>query len=237
MPDVELIRWELPGPYRVAFSTRNGGVSEGPFASLNLGRRTGDDVARVDENRRILCSEVGADADDLALNFQVHSAIVNRAKAGVRGESQGDALWTDVPGLPIAALAADCVPVALARRGAEPAVAVAHAGWIGILAGVLEAATEALDGDLDAAIGPSAGPCCYEVGEDVARPYRERFGDDIVADGKLDLWRAAELVLNEAGVESVHRVDICTICNPDRFFSHRRDGKPRGVQGVVSVVA
>ena len=236
MADAELIRWDVPGPYRVAFSTRRGGVSEGPYASLNLGRRTGDDVECVDENRRILCSELGADADYLALNFQVHSAIVNRAEAGVRGESQGDALWTDLPGLPIAALAADCVPVVLARRGDEPAVAVAHAGWIGILAEVLEAATETLGGDLDAAIGPSAGPCCYDVGEDVAQPYRERFGEDIVAGGKLDLWRAAELALNDAGVESVHRVDICTICNPDRFFSHRRDGKPRGVQGVVAVV-
>ena len=237
MADSELIRWNVPGPYRVAFSTRRGGVSEGPYASLNLGRRTGDDVDRVDENRRILCSELGADADQLALNYQVHSAVVNRAEAGVRGESQGDALWTDVPGLPIAALAADCVPVALARRGAEPGLAVAHAGWIGILAGVLAAASEALGGDVDAAIGPSAGPCCYEVGEDVAQPYRERFGDEIVAGGKLDLWRAAEVALNEAGVENVHRVDLCTICDPDRFFSHRRDGKPRGVQGVVAVVA
>ena len=237
MTELELIRWDVPGPYRIAFSTRCGGVSEGPYASLNLGRRTGDDVERVDENRRILCSEVGADADDLALNYQVHSAVVNRAEAGIRGESHGDALWTDVPGLPIAALAADCVPVVLARRGPKPCIAVAHAGWIGILAGVLEAAAKTLGGDLDAAIGPSAGPCCYEVGEEVAQPYRERFGGEIVADGKLDLWRAAELALNDAGVESVHRVDVCTICNPDRFFSHRRDGKPRGVQGVLAVVA
>ncbi len=236
MTDADLIPWDIAGPYRVAFSTRRGGVSGGPYASLNLGRRTGDDVDRVDENRRILCSELGADADDLALNYQVHSAIVNRAQAGVRGDSQGDALWTDVPGLPIAALAADCVPVALARRGADPGVAVAHAGWIGILAGVLEAAAETLGGELDAAIGPSAGPCCYEVGADVARPYRDRFGDEIVAGGKLDLWRAAERALDDAGVASVHRVDVCTICNPERFFSHRRDGKPRGVQGVVAVV-
>ncbi|MDX6482740.1 MAG: purine-nucleoside/S-methyl-5-thioadenosine phosphorylase / adenosine deaminase [Gaiellaceae bacterium] len=237
MADAELIRWDVPGPYSVAFSTRRGGVSEGPYASLNLGRRTGDDVERVDENRRILCSELGADADDLALNFQVHSAIVNRAERGMRGESQGDALWTDVPGLPIAALSADCVPVALARRTGKPAIAVAHAGWVGILGGVLEAAIDRLGGVLDAAIGPSAGPCCYEVGEDVAQPYRERFGNEIVAGGKLDLWRATELALCDAGIESVHRVDICTVCNPDRFFSHRRDGKPRGVQGVVAVVA
>jgi YfiH family protein len=233
----DLIPWEPSGPYRIAFSTRRGGVSEGPYASLNLGRRTGDDVRRVDENRRIVCSALGAEAGNLALNFQMHSTIVNRAEAGVRGNAEGDAIWTDEPGVPVAALAADCVPVALARREGAPAVAVAHAGWMGLLAGVLENAVETLGGGVEAAIGPSAGPCCYEVGEEVARPYRQRFGDAIMVGGNLDLWRAAELTLNEAGVETVHRVDLCTICNPERFFSHRRDGKPRGVQGVVAVVA
>jgi polyphenol oxidase len=233
----DLIPWEPSGPYRIAFSTRRGGVSEGPYASLNLGRRTGDDVRRVDENRRIVCSALGAEAGNLALNFQMHSTIVNRAEAGVRGNAEGDAIWTDEPGVPVAALAADCVPVALARREGAPGVAVAHAGWMGLLAGVLENAVETLGGGVEAAIGPSAGPCCYEVGEEVARPYRQRFGDAIMVGGNLDLWRAAELTLNEAGVETVHRVDLCTICNPERFFSHRRDGKPRGVQGVVAVVA
>jgi len=233
----DLIPWEPTGPYRIAFSTRRGGVSEGPYESLNLGRRTGDDVERVDENRRIVCSALEADPRDLALNFQMHSTIVNRAEAGVRGAAEGDALWTDEPGVPIAALAADCVPVALARREGTPAVAVAHAGWMGLLAGVLENAVETLGGRVEAAIGPSAGPCCYEVGEEVARPYRERFGDGIMVGRNLDLWGAAESALDTAGVEAVHRVDLCTICNPERFFSHRRDGKPRGVQGVVAVVA
>jgi YfiH family protein len=233
----DLIPWEPAGPYRIAFSTRRGGVSEGPYASLNLGRRTGDAVERVDENRRIVCSALGADAADLALNFQMHSAIVNRAEAGVRGSAEGDALWTDEPAVPIAALAADCLPVALARREGTPAVAVAHAGWMGLLAGVLENAVDTLGGRPEAAIGPSAGPCCYEVGEEVARPYRERFGDAVMVGRQLDLWSAAEAALNAAGVDTVHRVDLCTICNPERFFSHRRDGKPRGVQGVVAVVA
>ena len=233
----DLIPWEAPGSYRIAFSTRRGGVSQGPYESLNLGRRTGDDVERVDENRRIVCSALEADATDLALNFQMHSTIVNRAKAGVRGASEGDALWTDEPGLPVAALAADCVPVALARQEGAPAVAVAHAGWVGLIAGVLENAVETLGGPVEAAIGPSAGPCCYEVGEEVARPYRERFGDGIMVGRNLDLWGAAEAALHAAGVDTVHRVDLCTICNPERFFSHRRDGKPRGVQGVVAVVA
>jgi YfiH family protein len=233
----DLIPWQPSGPYRVVFSTRRGGVSEGPYESLNLGRRTGDDVERVDENRRIVCSALEADPRDLALNFQMHSAIVNRAEPGVRGRAEGDALWTDEPDVPIAALAADCVPVALARRDGARAVAVAHAGWVGLLAGVVENAVATLGGPLEAAIGPSAGPCCYEVGEEVARPYRERFGDGIMVGRNLDLWGAAEAVLTAAGVEDVHRVDLCTICNPDRFFSHRRDGKPRGVQGVVAVVA
>ena len=231
-----IIRWDAPGPYAVGFSTRRGGVSTGPYASLNLGRRTGDDVERVDENRSIACSELDADAERLALNHQVHGNTVNRAEAGVRGE-QGDGLWTSEPSLPILAFAADCVPVALVRTNGEPAAAVVHAGRIGVLGGALAAAARTLGGGpLAAAIGPAAGPCCYEVGEEVAGPYRDRYGHAIVRGGKLDLWRAAEAELHEAGVQQVHRFDLCTICNPDLFFSHRRDGKPRGVQGVLAVV-
>jgi copper oxidase (laccase) domain-containing protein len=93
------------------------------------------------------------------------------------------------------------------------------------------------DAPVAAAVGPAIGPCCYEVKDDVADPFRARFGDDVVRDGKLDLWRAAEIVLNEAGVANVERTDLCTSCNPELFFSHRRDGKPRGVQGVLARVA
>ena len=230
-----MIRWDAPGPYRVVFTTRNGGVSEGPYESLNLGRRSGDDPARVDENRRRVCAAIGADADRLALNYQVHGATVNRARAGVRG-TPGDAVWTDEPGVPIAALTADCVPVALVRADGDPAVAVVHAGRIGVLTGVLDAAVCSLGGRLAAAIGPSAGPCCYEVGPEVEAPYRERFGDAVMRGRKLDLWHAVDASLVHAGVDSVHRTDMCTICNPELFFSHRRDGKPRGAQGVAAVV-
>ncbi len=101
------MRWAAPGPYEIGFTTRVGGVSEGPFASLNLGRKLGDDPERVDENRRRACAEIGADAQRLALNFQQHSAIVNRAHPGGRGEP-GDGLWTDEPDLPLLALGADC---------------------------------------------------------------------------------------------------------------------------------
>jgi YfiH family protein len=232
-----MIRWAAPGPYEVIFTSRRGGVSEGPFASLNLGRRTGDDVERVDENRRRACAEIGADASRLALNYQMHSAVINRAEAGVRG-TPGDGLWTDERGLPILALAADCLPIALARTtGATPAVCVLHAGRIGLLAGAVEAAVAALGGTVAAAVGPAIGPCCYEVGEEVAAPYRSRFGPGILRGRNLDLWSAAERSLNEAGVGRVERIDLCTACNPDLFFSYRRDGKPRGGHGVVARVA
>ena len=231
-----MIRWQTPGPYEVVFTTRTGGVSEGPYASLNLGRKTGDDVERVDENRRLACLEIGADAERLALNYQVHSALVRRAQPGARGEP-GDGLWTDEPDLPVLAMSADCLPIAVARtNGTPPAVAVLHAGWRGLLGGLVASCVEALGGELAACVGPAIGPCCYEVQDDVAAPFRARFGVDVVRDGRLDLWEAAELALHEAGVEHVERVDLCTRCNPDLFFSHRRDGKPRGVQGVLARV-
>jgi YfiH family protein len=232
-----MIRWEPSGPYEVVFSTRVGGVSEGPYASLNLGRLTGDDVERVDENRRRLCNEVGADAERLALNRQIHSAHVHRAEAGSRGRP-GDGLWTDEPDLPVVAMTADCLPIVLARsNGERPAVAVLHAGWRGLLAGIVAEGVQVLGGRLQAAIGPAIGPCCYEVGSEVAQPFTERFGSTVVAGRNLDLWSTAERVLRDAGVDHVERVDLCTVCNPELFFSHRRTGKPRGVQGVIARVA
>jgi YfiH family protein len=233
-----VIRWESQGPYEVVFTTREGGVSDGPYASLNLGRRTGDDVERVDENRRRACDEIGAEAERLALNYQVHSAEVLLAKAGRRGDQHADGLWTDQPGLPMLALTADCVPVALVRaNGATPAVCVIHAGRTGVLSGILAAGVAALGGKVAAAVGPAIGPCCYEVGEEVAEPYRQRFGAKIMFGRKLDLPSAAEQALHEAGVDRVERFDLCTACNPELFFSHRRDGKPRGVQGVLAQIA
>jgi YfiH family protein len=233
-----VIRWAPPGPYEVVFSTREGGVSEGPYASLNLGRLTGDDVERVDENRRRLCAEVGADAERLALNRQIHSTHVHRAEPGSRGRP-GDGLWTDEADVPILAMAADCLPIALVRSdpGAEPAVAVLHAGWRGLLDGIVEQGVRALGGGVRAAIGPGIGPCCYEVGPDVAGRFAATWGCALIHGLTLDLWGAAERALRASGVEDVHRVDLCTHCNPDRFFSHRRTGKPRGVQGVIARVA
>jgi purine-nucleoside/S-methyl-5'-thioadenosine phosphorylase / adenosine deaminase len=234
---LDLIRWDAPGPYDVAFTTRVGGVSEGPFDSLNLGRMTLDSPENVEENRSRVCAELGAEAEKLALNRQVHSAAVHRAQAGRRGEP-GDGLWTDEPGLPILKQAADCVPIALARaNGRGPALAVLHAGWRGLLEGIVAAGVAALGpGRLAAAVGPAIGPCCYEVGTDVSEPFRLRFGADVLHGGKLDLWESTDRALRAAGVARVERFDLCTSCNPDRFFSHRRDDGVTGRQGVLGVI-
>jgi polyphenol oxidase len=233
---VPLLRWDAPGPYEVAFSTRHGGVSEGPYASLNLGILTNDSAENAHENRRRLCDSVGADVDRLAMNRQVHAATVNRAVAGERGR-EGDGLWTDEPGVPMLKLTADCLPVALARGNGSPALALLHAGRLGLLEGILEAGVEALGGrKLAAAIGPGIGPCCYEVGDDIAEAYRARFGAEAVRGRNLDLWAVAERLLRAAGVDEVERVDVCTACSAD-FFSHRRDKGVTGRQGVIGYVS
>ena len=233
-----MLRWEAPGPYEVVFTTRQGGVSEGPFESLNLGKAVGDDPDCVDENRRRACAEVGADAELLTLNRQRHSATVHRAEPASRGVP-GDGLWSDQPGLPMVALSADCLTIAVARaNGDRPALAVLHAGWRGLLEGIVEAGCAALgEGKLAAAVGPAIGPCCYEVGPEVAEPFERRFGAGLVNGRKLDLWTAAERALHAAGCADVHRFDLCTFCNADLFFSERRTGKPRGTHGVLGLVA
>jgi polyphenol oxidase len=227
-----MIWWDEPG-YVVAFTTRVGGVSEPPYDSLNLTRGTGDDEARVEENRRRACRALGLPYERLAFNRQVHSPTVHRARPGGRGVP-GDGLWTDEPELPLLAMSADCLPIAVAVTEGAPRLAVLHAGWKGLSEGVVEAGVAALgDAPKAAVIGPAIGPCCYEVGPEVAR----LFEPSLLREGRLDLWSAAERALRRAGVERVERVDLCTRDHPELFFSHRRDGLARGVQGVIGAVA
>ena len=191
----------------------------------------------MDENRRRLCVEVGGRIDRLALNKQMHSAQVHEARPGLVGRP-GDGLWTEEPDLPVLAMTADCLPIALARvDGGRPAVAVLHAGWRGLLAGIVAEGVQALGGRVQAAVGPAIGPCCYEVGPEVAEPFADAFGSDVVVGRSLDLREAAERALRAAGVDEVERFGVCTSCNADLFFSHRRTGEPRGVQGVIARVA
>jgi YfiH family protein len=226
-------RWEglhiaadLPGG-RALFTTRRGGVSAGPFESLNLGRLTADGDANVDANRARVAAAVGVPRERFLYGRQVHGARVRRATApGPVAEEDGQA--TTLSDAAPLVFTADCLPVMLAAPGA---VAALHAGWRGLAAGVLEEGVAALrelgaDGSIGAAIGPGAGGCCYEVGEEV----HAAFADHGARRGErnLDLKAVARTRLEAAGVGEIHDVGLCTMCAPDLFFSHRRD---RGVTG------
>jgi purine-nucleoside/S-methyl-5'-thioadenosine phosphorylase / adenosine deaminase len=239
---IPVFRWDTQGPYQVAFSTRIGGVSEGAYESLNLGIRTGDEPEHVIENRERLCRKAGIEPERATMLWQQHGADVVKATRD-RGvitagfdHPPGDALWTDEQDVAMMLITADCLPVALAREnGSEPALAVLHVGWRGLLEGIAEAAVGAIgNGRLAAVIGPGIGPCCYQVGPEVAEPFRERFGPAVLQGDHLDLYSAAEKALQAAGCGAVERVEMCTSCHPDLFFSHRRDGRRTGRQGVVA---
>jgi purine-nucleoside/S-methyl-5'-thioadenosine phosphorylase / adenosine deaminase len=202
---------DLPGGTAL-FTTRRGGVSEGPYASLNLGLWTDDDAGRVRDNRERVRVEVGASR--LAQGRQVHGT---RVVVDGQGIEEADGQVVSGRGVAAVVLVADCLPVALA--GPER-VGVVHAGWRGLAAGVLEAGVEAT-GAVCAAIGPGIGPCCYEVGDDV----RAVFG---TSERTLDLKAIARARLEAAGVRDIHDCGLCTSCDAERFFSHRRD---RGVTG------
>jgi YfiH family protein len=206
----------LPGGTAL-FTTRRGGVSDGPFASLNLGIRTDDDPGRVGENRARVERLTGG---RLAQAHQVHGTDVVEADPDERPDADGQV--TGRPGVAAIALTADCLPIALV---APEGVGMLHAGWRGLAGGVIANGVEALRrlgaGPIAAAIGPGAGPCCYEVGDEV----RAAFG---TSGRTVDLKGIARERLTEAGVETVHDCGLCTIHDPERFFSHRRD---RGLTG------
>ena len=242
---MKLLRWDAPDPYVVGFTTRTGGVSTGVYESLNLGALTGDDPLNVAENRRRACVEVEADPETATMAWQHHSAEVRPAEP--RGIvtpgtvfERCDGLWSDERGQAMMLLTADCLPVAIAREpanGRRPALAILHVGWRGLIAGIVAAGARALGGGrLAAAIGPGIGPCCYEIGPEVAEPFQAAYGNGVVTGGHLDLWSAAEQALREAGCEEVERTDLCTSCNPELFFSHRRDQGVTGRQGVVAYI-
>jgi polyphenol oxidase len=240
---MKLFEWDSGGPYRVAFSTRLGGVSVGPFESLNLGILTTDEPENVVENRARLCAGVDADPNAATMAWQVHGNRVTEADA--RGivtpgtvYERCDGLWTDEARRALVLITADCFPVALVRTSGSPRLAVLHVGWRGLLKGIAEAGMAALQRNgIAAALGPGIGPCCYEVGEEVSEPMRRRFGDDVASGRRLDLGLATERALLQAGCATVERNGRCTSCEADLFFSHRRDRGRTGRQGVIAYIA
>jgi polyphenol oxidase len=229
---------------KVVFTTRLGGVSDGSYAELNLGILTDDDPELVQQNRDLLAAELGREAEGFAMGLQVHGAGIQlhsrrpEVSAYVRrgaGLVESDAQVTTSPDVTPLVLVADCVPLLLATRGAAAAV---HCGWRGIAGGIVAAALDALraeaDGEVAAAVGPGIRPCCYEVGGDVVDAFRARALDGAIEGDRLNLTQAIGLELQRGGVEQISAVDLCTSCNPDLFFSHRRDGGVTGRQAGLA---
>lgn len=222
---------------RVLFTTRRGGVSEGPFASLNLGLRTDDDTSRVRANREMLAAQLGLPWSDFLHGRQVHGPVVRRATeppSARRRAAEEDGQATSAEGTPALVLVADCLPIALVADGA---VAALHGGWRGLAAGILEEGVAALRdcggaGPIVAALGPCARACCYEVGEEVLA----HFDETGARRGKrnLDLAAIAQVRLRRAGVAEIHDVGLCTMCAPGLFFSHRRDAGRTGRQAGLA---
>jgi YfiH family protein len=216
---------ELPGGAHVLFTSRRGG-------NLSTSRGEGHELGRA--NRDELCTRLGLRW--LCASRQVHGAVVQRVGLahGTGGEAlaiDADGHATSVPGVGTMVLTADCLPVALGSPGA---VAMLHAGWRGLSAGVLEGGVRALQelgapGEIVAVIGPGAGACCYDVGPEV----HAHFGRADSTGGRIDLRAIAGERLLAAGVAEVREVPACTICD-ERFFSHRREGAGAGRQAGVA---
>ncbi len=249
LSDLPLFRFDSLADARIAHgvSTRAGGVSRGQYASLNLGASVGDDAEAVAENRSRLADALGFAAEQLVTTPQIHGTevlVVDEATAPTALSARADILVTDRPGYLLMQRSADCVPILLWRDDAR-AVGVAHAGWRGTALGVAGRAVAAVaalaDGDLGGvytAVGPSIGPCCFEVGDEVVAQFPDVEGAIAVGPrGRphLDLWELNRRGLVGAGVDPAHVevAGVCTRCNSDTFFSHRALGYPAGRFGAV----
>lgn len=224
---------QLPPALVHGFTDRDGGVSTGRHATLNLGRRWGDPPEAVDENLRRVAAAAGFRPGDLRLVRQVHGAAVLRAR-DLRPDAEADALWArrDDGPLVVGVLTADCVPILLADRSAT-AVAAIHSGWKGTVRDIAGAAVRTLAADgvdpaeLVAAIGPCIEVEAFEVGEEVAAQFEPAFvRRDLGPKPHVDLVATVRAQLVAAGVsaERIFRVGACTWRHPDRYFSYRRDG-------------
>lgn len=240
------------------FSTRLGGVSTGYFSSMNFSQSKGDEPACVEENFRRMAHALGTKPERMVLSWQTHTVHIRQvteedAGKGIvreRDYKDIDGLITNVPGLTLVTLYADCVPLYLVDP-VKKAIGLSHSGWRGTVNRMgqktIEAMTEAFGtdpADLIVCIGPSICKDCFEVGEEVAEEFARAFdkkwhGELFSPNGKpgkyqLDLWRANEIVFEEAGVkkENIHTTNICTMCNSDYLFSHRKMGDKRGNLGA-----
>lgn len=244
---------EKTGLVKQGFSTKEGGVSQGKFASMNFTFTRGDNPDHVMENYRRMGKALGVKVEKMVLSYQTHTTnvrLVTEADAGKgiikeRDYMDVDGLITNVPGITLVTFYADCVPLYFLDP-VQKAIGLSHSGWRGTVNRMGAVTVKRMEKefgskpqDLIACIGPSICWDCYEVGSEVAGEFMKEFDrkhwQDLLVDkgnGKylLDLWKANELVLLEAGVrkENIQVTDICTHCNSDLLFSHRTTGNERG---------
>ena len=233
------------------FSTRLGGVSEGMWASLNLGVGRGDDPDHVRENYRRFFAAIGADGRQLAMSNQVHGGVVRcvtsadlHADPYEKVGYEADGLMTDLPGVALVVYSADCIPI-LFYDPVRRVIAAAHAGWRGTAAGIAAAAVDRMKNvygcrpeDILAAIGPGIGPDCFETHEDVPNAMTAALSTAVLRhitikeNGKfaVDLKAINAMRLEGAGLDPEHIAvsSLCTSCHPEMFWSHRKLGTSRG---------
>ena len=229
-----------------AFSTKQGGVSEGVYAGLNLGYSTGDARAKVDENRRRLLEAFGVNDAQVCALEQVHSNLVVAAEPGWHSV-QADASVTANPDLLLVIGIADCLPV-LFHDPVKNVVGAAHAGWRGTaghisanVVGELESLYSSNPADLRVVMGPGIRGDCYQVGAEVVEQFIENgfprsvYPPDDEGRWRLDIAAANRYSLEQAGVkpDNIHLLGDCTHCVPEQFYSHRRDGRQRGSHWAV----
>ena len=232
--------WPAPSRVRALSTTRSGGVSEGPFDSLNLGDHVGDDPAKVQENRARLRAAAALLAEPVWLR-QVHGTqIIDAGDASPGTEADGSVAFD--PGVVCAVMTADCLPVLFCDREGSR-VGVAHAGWRGLAAGVLEATVRALDCEpsrLLAWLGPAIGPEAFEVGDEVRAAFvaKHRAAESAFLPSPRGRWRAdlyalARLRLSEAGVDALFGGGFCTYADSERFYSYRRDARTGRMASLI----
>jgi polyphenol oxidase len=231
------------------FSCRAGGVSQSPFDSLNLAYHTPDVAEDVTQNRRIAAMSILHAAHDIVTARQVHGSRCVQVGTAADDIGEADALWSQQGGIVLGVMVADCVPILITERKGR-SIAAIHAGWRGTAARITATCADALicQGakvqDLVAAVGPAIGPCCFEIGEEVAKKMsalsRQRNpGLCYEKDGRwrADLWELNREILLQKGFvsENIDVLRVCTYCSP-RFFSYRRDGPRSGRQaGLIAL--
>lgn len=233
------------------FTTRLGGVSSGVLSSLNLGIHRGDKPENVEENYRIVASSLGFSPENIILTHQIHSDIIRTVTEADKGPLFGpwpdcDGLITAVPGLALAAFTADCTPILL-HDPVTGAVGAIHAGWRGTAADIAGKAVRKMTAefgcdpaDIHAAIGPNIGFCCFETGSDVPDAVVETFSPEARAFVRpagekffVDLKAVNALALSRAGIAHIDIAAECTMCQPNRFWSHRVTQGQRGAQAAI----